>query len=266
MFRKSWTPTDTLHQDCLSKGVHKHTCSWLCLRSYESDRISLQLLQFFLPTLGSQTSEETKKLETSSHTSYHFPSMMARFQKSKDCFGLIGTIHTSLHSLLKYHVDSTWSKVIWKLLNLLLIQVRPRISMLVDINTHWKRTGHIYTEYFCFLHSWCTQNRDMFHVLELHGFLSPRFTPLWPLKPFHTLLMYKAITTCVLLSTHLYSHTSPSKARTTSTCSKLPKIYSKMLSLQCYCPTFSHIWEDATNQTLWHMPAMDAHSEASTQH
>lgn len=68
---------------------------------------------------------------------------MARFQKSKDGLGLVGTIHTSLYSLLKYHIDRTRPKVIWKLLNFLLIQVRPRISMLVDINTHCKRRSRV---------------------------------------------------------------------------------------------------------------------------
>lgn len=120
--------------------------AWLCLKGYKSNMNSLQPTSVLLLYLKVATKWRKGRNKASSHTSYHFPSMMAGFQKSKDCFRLIGTIHASLYSLLKYHIDRTWSKVIWKLLNLLLIQVRPRISMLVDINTHWKRTSHIYCQ------------------------------------------------------------------------------------------------------------------------
>ena len=77
------------------------------------------------------------------HTGYHFSSTIIWLKEFKNSLTLNGTIHTGLHRLPEHHIDRAWAKVVWQLLDFVLIQVRATVSMFVYIDTDLMKNVYI---------------------------------------------------------------------------------------------------------------------------
>lgn len=70
---------------------------------------------------------------------------MALLQKREDSFLMISAVNAGLYCLLQNNRSPSWSKMVRQLLNFLLVQVRPRAAILVQVNANYKsnkNAGH----------------------------------------------------------------------------------------------------------------------------
>lgn len=77
----------------------------------------------------------------SDSTSDHLPPPCVGLQGAEQDLGLVRTVYAALHHLLQHGVHRARPEVVREMLHLLPVQVGATVPLLVDVHTHWEKTG-----------------------------------------------------------------------------------------------------------------------------